>query len=280
MESNPTPDETTSPQTSAYEASEDLADAKQAYNGSAPDVRHRCFICYSDEPDDELPEDWVTPCSCTLEGHHRCLLDWVNDLEKQGKQISCPLCKSHIAVLDRWDPAVKFGDGLTRQVRRFAPWVVGTVFGTGFVAGSAAYGENALGVFAGPEATEAYVFGLALDHHPSDEELARSSLRYLGLSMIGPALVLNRMGLGEVVLVPTTLLVSRSLCGFCVCSTFADQIQFTPVCLSFDRLETRPPHLATLSACGLICLSICEGVVWPVLQSSAPCNRQARARGE
>lgn len=208
--------------------------------GISEEDTHRCFICLVDEPDSALPADWVTPCKCSLEGHQSCLLTWVADLEAQGKSVKCPLCKSTIDVVDRWDPAVQLGEAFTRYLTRLSPMVLLSFIGGGAVMSSALYGMQALETFAGPETAMRFLFRQPESERyfdivlgklkkalpalvPSDTTAARDMLarenisirdgvtvdwmHFFSLTLIAPALVLNRTTLGETVMIPSSLMV-------------------------------------------------------------------------
>ncbi|KAK8027976.1 hypothetical protein PG991_005032 [Apiospora marii] len=201
----------------------------------APDDVNRCFICLEDEPPTNLPAGWVTPCTCSLEGHQQCMLTWVADLEAQGKEIKCPVCQSPIQVLDRWDPAVQLSDEVMRSLSNMSPFVLLSFLGGGALVSSAFYGMHALEIFAGPEAALRYVFKSRAEYTdywsiamskvketlpaliPQEEDATRAVrygpdgegkvnvLHFLSLTMIGPALVLNRLYLGNLVIVPSSV---------------------------------------------------------------------------
>ncbi|KAK8055278.1 RING finger domain-containing protein [Apiospora rasikravindrae] len=201
-----------------------------------PNDVHRCFICLEDEPPKNLPPDWVTPCTCSLEGHQQCMLTWVADLEAQGKDIKCPVCQSPIQVLDKWDPAVQFSDEIMRSLSNMSPFVLLSFLGGGALVSSAFYGMHALEIFAGPEAALHFVlkrrtkhmdyWSMAMDRVkdalpaliPQEEDITRAVrygpnegdkvnvLHFLSLTMIGPALILNRLYLGNFVIVPTSVI--------------------------------------------------------------------------
>lgn len=136
--------------------SRDISDADPSATPSpaqeASDDVHRCFICLDDEPPTNLPANWATPCTCSLEGHQQCMLTWVADLEAQGKDIKCPVCQSPIQVLDRWDPAVQLSDEIMRSLSSMSPFVLLSFVSGGALVSSAFYGMHALEIFAGPEA--------------------------------------------------------------------------------------------------------------------------------
>lgn len=231
---------------------DDSALAPQIYDGrdstttvendaTTEDNTHRCFICLVDEPDGEIPEDWVTPCQCSLEGHQSCLLTWVADLEAQEKLVQCPLCKSKIEVVDRWDPAVQLSDALVRQFSGLSPMVLLSFGVGGIFMSSALYGMQSLEVFAGPESAMRYIFvepenegylNTLIERfrsalpalNPNDTVAARDMLarngipvsagarvdwiHFFSLTLIAPALILNRMSLGGAVMLPSSLMVS------------------------------------------------------------------------
>ncbi|KAI0000606.1 hypothetical protein F4779DRAFT_604689 [Xylariaceae sp. FL0662B] len=178
-----------------------------------PTDTHRCFVCLVDESQASLPHDWSTPCTCSLEGHQDCLLAWVTDLEAQGKEVKCPVCKSPIIVTERWDVAIQFSNYLNRKFSRWSPRILLTFIASGAFVSSSVYGAKAIEWFAGPEATMDFLF------KPDEATLfqvMRRGNQYRGprinlisfaiLPLIGPALVLNRLHLGEVVMIPASLL--------------------------------------------------------------------------
>ncbi|KAK6221057.1 hypothetical protein LQW54_001630 [Pestalotiopsis sp. IQ-011] len=210
-----------------------------SHNGGEDEDVHRCFICLVDEPEAELPSDWVTPCQCSLEGHQTCLLTWVADLEAQGKAVKCPVCKSNIDILDKWDPAVQLSDTLTRHLTSLSPMVLLSFGVGGIIMSSALYGMQALETFAGPQAAVRYIFVepetegymdvvlkrlksalpslgpndtaaaqqvLARETMPMDGGVTVDWLHFFSLTLVAPALVLNRMPLGETIMIPSSLM--------------------------------------------------------------------------
>lgn len=68
----------------------------------------KCWICFNDETeDDETTSEWRSPCTCSLEAHEKCLLDWIADMEApssrrragtRAAKVLCPQCKSEIKI--------------------------------------------------------------------------------------------------------------------------------------------------------------------------------------
>ncbi|KAI5917450.1 hypothetical protein F4810DRAFT_45759 [Camillea tinctor] len=185
-----------------------------------PDTR-RCFVCLVDEPEATLPSDWATPCSCSLEGHQECLLAWVADLEAQSKEVKCPVCKSKITVTERWDPAVQLNSFLIRKFARLSPKILLGFLASGALVSSSVYGIQALDWFAGTDATIAFLFqsedltvGQFLRQHIFSREKTSHAINYTNICLlpfIAPALILNRVSLGEMVTVPASLVYATLL---------------------------------------------------------------------
>ena len=210
---------------------------------------HRCFICLTDEPDGALPRDWATPCTCALEGHQSCMLDWITDLEAQGKgedEFACPLCKSRIRVVDgdddggtdgeapgwaRWlsSAPVAMARRLGRAASDWSPTVLLAFLGAGTFVGGAAYGFEAVELFAGPEIAARFLFKekpsspfpAALQRRLpflSLEDGGWLALRGLSsvnigalcvLPYVGPAIILNRLlFIPQLITVPVSMMVS------------------------------------------------------------------------
>ncbi|KAI4166200.1 MAG: hypothetical protein LQ342_000086 [Letrouitia transgressa] len=125
--------------------------------GSEP---KRCWICFSDETDDNPPlSEWRSPCPCALTAHESCLLDWVADLEgpshsSQAPKIQCPQCKADITVTR---PRSYVVDG-TKAVqgaaeRMVTPIVVVSIIST-VALGCTAHGLSTAMVTLGPKTTD------------------------------------------------------------------------------------------------------------------------------
>ncbi|KAI1641210.1 hypothetical protein F4809DRAFT_216220 [Biscogniauxia mediterranea] len=185
-----------------------------------PDTR-RCFVCLVDEPEATLPSDWATPCACSLEGHQECLLAWVADLEAQAKEVKCPVCKSKITVTERWDLAVQLNHFLVRKLSKWSPKILLGFIASGALVSSSVYGVQALDWFAGTDATIAFLFksedvslGQFMRQHIFSRHKPSPTVNILHLSIlpfIAPALVLNRLSLGEMVTVPASLIYATLL---------------------------------------------------------------------
>lgn len=186
----------------------------------------RCFVCLTDEPIASLPRDWSTPCRCSLEGHHECLLDWVADLESQQKALVCPQCKAKIRVTEKYDPLVHLSDYLNKLLTTWSPTILLSFVGSGALVGSALYGIEAIEIFAGPEAATRFIIkdvanqgfeGYLRSLFPlAAAEPSINFAHFFVLPFIGPGLILNRLNLGGIFAIPTSLLV-KSLLSHLAC---------------------------------------------------------------
>ncbi|KAI0850571.1 hypothetical protein F5Y00DRAFT_232680 [Daldinia vernicosa] len=190
--------------------------SRHSFSDPPPNTR-RCFICLVDEPEATLPTDWSTPCTCTLEGHHECLMAWITDLESQSKDIKCPICKASIIVTERWDLATYLDDFLTTTYSRWSPQILFGFLASGALVSSSVYGIKALDLFAGPEATMNFLFGsedpllfgiIRLPVRVTDRGRMPpiNLVNFAILPFIAPGLVLNRLRLQGVSLFPTSVL--------------------------------------------------------------------------
>ncbi|KAI1453472.1 hypothetical protein F4805DRAFT_366544 [Annulohypoxylon moriforme] len=184
-----------------------------------PPNTRRCFVCLTDEPEATLPSDWSKPCTCSLEGHHECLMAWVTDLENQAKDIKCPICKSPITITEKWDLAIQLNQYLNKKFTRWSPRILFGFIASGALVSSSVYGAKAIDLFAGPDATINFLLNSELKsktlaevmRQPSetggtDGALPINLLHFAVLPLIAPGLVLNRLRLGEVILIPASLL--------------------------------------------------------------------------
>jgi hypothetical protein len=126
--------------------------------GAAPSDPRHCFICLSDETDDAAPQEWVTPCPCTLEGHQECMLTWVASREGDRRRLECPVCKAPIKVSGPWNPVAALNEYWNSTVLGVAPWVLAGTTVAGVYAANFAHGIHSLATFAGPEAARATVY--------------------------------------------------------------------------------------------------------------------------
>ncbi|XDG10343.1 hypothetical protein ABKA04_009958 [Annulohypoxylon sp. FPYF3050] len=198
---------------------EPAAPTPPAPSSDPPPNTRRCFVCLTDEPEATLPSDWSKPCTCSLEGHHECLMAWVTDLENQDKEIKCPICKSPITITEKWDLAIQLNQYLNRKFSRWSPRILFGFIASGALVSSSVYGAKAIDLFAGPDATINFLLNSELKtktlaevmRQPSetggtDGALPINLLHFAVLPLIAPGLVLNRLRLGEVILIPASLL--------------------------------------------------------------------------
>ncbi|PHH53180.1 hypothetical protein CFIMG_000784RAa [Ceratocystis fimbriata CBS 114723] len=156
----------------------------------AGDSTPRCFICLMDDDDDvPRPPDsasaWVYPSPCSLAAHQDCIMAWVQDCEREGRALQCPVCKEAISVDQPWDPVLSVAAACTSRARTLAPSILAGMVGSGTLASMGIYGAAAMTVFAGRGAPFRFV-------HVVDGGQAHLSLARLAvLPLIGPALVMG-----------------------------------------------------------------------------------------
>lgn len=187
-----------------------IGPASTAHTGAGPPPNtRRCFVCLVDEPEATLPTDWATPCGCSLEGHQECLLAWITDLEAQAKDVKCPVCKSPVLVVERYDPALQLSNYLNGKFSRWSPRILLGFIAYGAVVSGSWYGVQAISWFAGPEAAKAF-----LDVKGKDVQFfhlirlpfsKRNLVRFSILPFVAPALVINRMNVGDVITLPISI---------------------------------------------------------------------------
>ncbi|KAI0450118.1 hypothetical protein F5B21DRAFT_517648 [Xylaria acuta] len=180
--------------------------ATSSRSDPSPNTR-RCFVCLVDEPEATLPADWSTPCQCSLEGHQECLLAWVTDLEAQAKDVQCPVCKSPVLVTERYDPAIQISNFLNHTFLRWSPRILLGFIASGAVVSTSVYGGQAISWFAGPEALIAFLTTEAKGkpHLLFRDNLQINLIHFCMLPFIAPALIVNRMNIGDVLTLPASL---------------------------------------------------------------------------
>ncbi|KAI1467610.1 uncharacterized protein F4812DRAFT_430156 [Daldinia caldariorum] len=210
-------DDITTPAPQITDSDEPRSIHSLAASSEPPPNTHRCFICLVDEPEASLPADWSTPCTCTLEGHHECLMAWITDLENQSKEVKCPICKSPIIVTGRWDLAIYLNNYVINTFSKWSPQILFGFIASGALVSSSIYGLKAIDLFAGPEATMEFLFGtedrvlFGLIRYPirvADRTRIPpiNLVNFAILPFIAPGLVLNRIPLDGVGLFPTSVL--------------------------------------------------------------------------
>ncbi|KDN64876.1 hypothetical protein CSUB01_09037 [Colletotrichum sublineola] len=169
------------------------------------DGERRCFICLMDENESGASESaWVNPCPCTLEGHQDCMIQWVTELEREGKEIRCPVCKATINIDEPYDPALALNNHIYKAFSKVSPGLILGGLGAGTWVGLAMYGNMAVRIFAGPEATYRFFFN---DSNPRGMPMV-NWIHVAMLPTIAPALVLGQSFpvLGNVFFMPAATL--------------------------------------------------------------------------
>jgi hypothetical protein len=140
-------------------------------------------------------------------------MDLVNDQEAQAKDVQCPICKSPIFVTDRYDAAIQLSSFLNKKFSAWSPKILLLFIASGTIVSSSVYGATAISLFAGPNAALAFLtkpedtplFQL-LRRPRSDPPIDLVHLSILPL--IAPALIVNRINVGDVLTIPISLAVS------------------------------------------------------------------------
>ncbi|KAI0484860.1 hypothetical protein GGR56DRAFT_47349 [Xylariaceae sp. FL0804] len=174
-------------------------------------AERRCFVCLVDEPESALPADWCTPCHCSLEGHHDCLMEWVNNLVSMDKAVVCPLCKRPIGVVERPSHAIQLSNKLNKLFTDWSPTVALGFLASSCLLSSSWYGLQAIAWFAGPEATFNFllkpdnrVSSFWLRRRTSPLEQAVNPVHFGILPLVAPLLVVNRLSVGEAYTIPVS----------------------------------------------------------------------------
>lgn len=191
---------------------------------TCPEVR-TCWICQQDDTDDTDPQTvWRTPCPCSLTAHDSCLLEWIANEEapKPGEiahnhQIKCPQCQHIIKIQRPRDLLVAVVDRVQSAAKRMMlPTAVAATVGCVY-SGLLVYGLNAMTLVFGADETRGILAdGFIGDKHnltgmkrafrtfmqitdpwfPYPEH-GTNPILFLGVPLIGPALVLLRTRLAD-----------------------------------------------------------------------------------
>ncbi|KAK5955259.1 hypothetical protein OHC33_003941 [Knufia fluminis] len=117
------------------EVDSDQAERPRALTRQSTSALEKCWICLSTKDEDlpsppNPPTAWRSPCSCSLQAHEACLLDWVADQESPRSRsgggrsgptpdiIQCPQCRSEIKLQRPVDPLVQLCRRLDKQYSR------------------------------------------------------------------------------------------------------------------------------------------------------------------
>ncbi|KAI6779315.1 RING finger domain protein [Emericellopsis cladophorae] len=168
-------------------------------SGSAPsmptEAPPRCFVCQMDQEPADDPNDWVSPCPCTLEAHHDCIYSWVLDCERNNKPLRCPICQARIELEGPWDPIVSISDKLERAFTRASPVVLFTGLSLGVQVGAQVYGAMAFWAFAGREELTKFLLGpnMILDGRRPQGHYLRRVGNAVVLMNIAPVLLVSQL---------------------------------------------------------------------------------------
>jgi hypothetical protein len=208
------------------------------------DIR-KCWICQQDEIESGDSSPWRKPCPCSLVAHEECLLEWIADEEKPrpgelavAHQIKCPQCKAEIKIDRPRDFIVGLYDRIQGSARAFIlPSAVSAVVGCTY-SGFFVYGLNTIVVVFGPERAEQILHSAAEGRSglsfTSASQLVQDIVHILnhgilvndpfipgafsswkvgfGLPLIGPALILLRTRVSELIFPLLAPFVSLTLC--------------------------------------------------------------------
>ncbi|KAG7001964.1 hypothetical protein G7Y79_00030g064970 [Physcia stellaris] len=184
-------------ETSSHNSSDENAETTpQALPLSSGDEPRKCWICFSDETEDEpTASEWISPCPCALKAHQACLLDWIADLEspkrRKAKKIQCPQCKSDIEVMQPHSLSISFVRAIQR-ISGVLMWPAAVVAASGMVfAGFIAHGVGTTWVLLERHEFNRFVF-------PRGGFM--SLRRCIGVASIPIALITSRTKAGDNIL--------------------------------------------------------------------------------
>ena len=164
-------------------------------NDPEPDLKV-CWVCREDENDDTpTSSPWRSPCSCKLQAHEACLLDWVAELEKPGpasvakQKVECPQCKTPIKITR---PRSLFLNGLRRFQRIQGLTIIPLCFailGGGLVTSLYSHGATTVYVVFGAEDAARILA-------PPDLPAYKNLVHY-ALPFVPASLLLSRTSIGD-----------------------------------------------------------------------------------
>ncbi|KAF2398408.1 hypothetical protein EJ06DRAFT_532160 [Trichodelitschia bisporula] len=200
-------------------ATSTAADSKQQQQQQQQEERpepRRCWICFSDEGDEQQPvSEWRSPCPCALTAHETCLLDWVANLEapsarRRSSKILCPQCKSEI-ILARPKSYIVTGVNALENLssRLVLPGVLSLAVAS-FWYLCWVHGKSAIFIVFGPRDADQILGPLRL-HNIAEAEEGSSLVAFarhvrqrwrldLGLSLIPPMLISSRSSFADGIL--------------------------------------------------------------------------------
>ncbi|KAI5788447.1 hypothetical protein EDC01DRAFT_166404 [Geopyxis carbonaria] len=128
----------------------------------------RCWICFVSDSEEDVPRtDWKAPCRCSLVAHEACLLDWIADLQKTGRdgtgagagELACPQCKTPIRLREKESLVLDVVDRLGVLAGKAGAFVAFGGVGSVLFVGCTVYGVNTIYTICGPEYASEVLLG-------------------------------------------------------------------------------------------------------------------------
>lgn len=160
----------------------------------------RCWICFvSDSEEDQTSAEWRAPCKCTLVAHEACLLDWITDMQKSGRENgsngkpACPQCKTPVRLKQEPSVVLDIADNVGRMAGKAGAFLAFGGVGSVLFVGCTVYGVNTIYTICGPEYASEILLG-------RDSEFQWTWRLGIGLPLIPFVLIASRIRLFDSVL--------------------------------------------------------------------------------
>lgn len=120
----------------------------------SPEPR-RCWICFG-EDDEDSGAAWVHPCRCTLVSHEQCLLEWINENQKDapGKKVFCPQCSAPYVISGSGSLTLSVLTLIDTLVHSAAPYLTLLGLSCSILVTATTYGAYTVMTLMGPEEGE------------------------------------------------------------------------------------------------------------------------------